>query len=168
MPTLPLDLAGRWGRCQFQSKIAHILQSKIAHSRGGRATAEPRSSVDVPSALRAGRRERSDRSPARSAEGGRPGHAAPPSSSRRARSRSWCSRMRKLLPRMLTMWQWCRRRSMSAAAITSSPSTPPHSSKPLVRYEPPLWGMALRVRRSEDDHGLARPSHPPLRHHRDR
>ena len=35
--------------CQFQPKIAHILQSKIAHIRGGRATAEPRSPVDVPS-----------------------------------------------------------------------------------------------------------------------
>ena len=32
---------------------------------------------------------------------------------------------------MLTMWQWWTSRSMSAAAITSSPSTPPQSSKPL-------------------------------------
>ena len=32
---------------------------------------------------------------------------------------------------MLTMWQWCTRRSMRAAAMTSSPSTPPQSSKPL-------------------------------------
>ena len=57
-------IAAAAARCQFQSKIAHILQSKIAHIRGGRATAEPRSPVD----------------------GGRPGHAAPPSSSRRARA----------------------------------------------------------------------------------
>ena len=62
--------------------------SRIARCRGGRAAPEPRSPVDVPSALRAGRRERSDRRPARSAEGGGPGHGAPPSSSGRACSRS--------------------------------------------------------------------------------
>ena len=62
--------------------------SRIARCRGGRAAPEPRSPVDVPSELRAGRRERSDRMPARSAEGGGPGHGAPPSSSGRACSRS--------------------------------------------------------------------------------
>ncbi len=36
------------------------------------------------------------------------------------------------VPRMVTRWQWCTSRSISAAAITSSPKTSPHSSKPLL------------------------------------
>ena len=32
----------------------------------------------------------------------------------------------------LRMWQWCSSRSMRAAAMTPSPSTLPHSSKPLL------------------------------------
>ena len=39
--------------------------------------------------------------------------------------------MRQPLLRMLTRWQWCSRRSIRAAASTASPSTCPHSSKPL-------------------------------------
>ena len=33
---------------------------------------------------------------------------------------------------MFTMWQWCTILSMSAAAMTSSPSTRPQSSNPLL------------------------------------
>ena len=35
-------------------------------------------------------------------------------------------------------------------------------------HEPSLRRVPIRVRRPEDDHGLARPPHPSLQHHRDR
>ena len=72
-PQLPHD------RCQWQPKTAHFGQLKTAHFGGARRGRIRRSAVDVHQAFRAGRRERSDRSPARNAArgcraGGHAGH----------------------------------------------------------------------------------------------
>ncbi len=47
-----------------------------------------------------------------------------------------CCRMRHLLPRLFTMTQRWSSRSISAAAIVSSPKTTLHSSKP---FSSALW-----------------------------
>ena len=38
----------------------------------------------------------------------------------------------KLSPRMLSTWLWCSSRSSTAEAMTVSPSSSPHSPKPLL------------------------------------
>ena len=50
------------------------------------------------------------------------------------------------------MWQWCSRRSISAAAITSSPSTCPHSSKPLFEVSTVRCVLVARVDELEEHH----------------
>ena len=56
-------------------------------------------------------------------------------------------------PRMLTMWQWCTRRSMRAAAITSSPSTPPPVLETLVRGQHGRGPLVAGVADLEEEHG---------------
>ena len=53
--------------------------------------------------------------------------------------------MRLLLPLMVTIWQWCSRRSIRTAAITSSPNTSPHYSKPLLEVRMVEAASYLRV-----------------------
>ena len=70
---------GPW--CQWQPKTAHFWQLKTAHFGEGCRGRIRHSPVDVPRAFRAGRRERSDRRPARNAarSGRASGHPATPS-----------------------------------------------------------------------------------------
>ena len=71
---VPPGFGDRAYRCQWQPKTAHFWQLKTAHFGRGRRGRIRRFRVDVQRAFRAGRRERSDRSPARNASGGcRPG-----------------------------------------------------------------------------------------------
>ena len=67
--------------CQWQPKTAHLWQPKTAHSWGGRLGRSGHSPGDARRACWAGRRERSDRSPAQHAPRscGAGGHVATPS-----------------------------------------------------------------------------------------
>ena len=89
----PPSRRSRRGRlCQWQPKTAHFWQLKTAHFWGGRRGRIRRSPVEVHRAFRVGRRERSDRSPARNAARRCPagGHVATPSRRLSAAVRSHC------------------------------------------------------------------------------
>ena len=145
------DGAGERPSCQWQSKIVHIWGKTHCGFRGF----TPSVALELEAAVIF---------PSRGAEARR----CPPLCMER--HMSWWALMRKLWPRMLTMWQWCSTRSIRAAAMTSPPSTPPRSSKPLFEVstgEARTWCALISWKNSTAPSRLTgRKAEPPILHRR--
>ncbi len=93
--------------------------------------------------------------PARAGESGR--QARSPRAAAHARG---CRRVGRA--RILTRQRQRRRAAVSPDLETLRENQPDHHHQPVV------LGVGQGVWRCQDDHGTARPGHPPLRHHRNR